>query len=312
MHKSHTIISRTINLTHAHSNEDAFQEVFIHVVAIVVFIQTSLYIGKRIVEFAIKSKRNTEGELFTLCIVAYALTMATISEELELSLEAGALFAGICLLGSPHVPKVLGAIRPITSVFGGMYVTSLGMIISPAFVNNNKFHIFMLVGVIGIVKVSERFERAFWKTRAMKCAKFCTTKLTHPILCASLRSAQLFVVSNVMTQCFGFDQRNSLVLSCSFAQISEGSLVILAKAQRLGFVGRQTYLHLIPVTCILLSLVPFSAGLMRNLGGSRGRGGDFALRLLTPITNRMGGGGGDLEMMEGGKRGLLRRGGKQT
>ena len=49
------------------------------------------------------------------------------------------------------------------------------------------------------------------------------------------------------------------------AQISEGSLVLLAKAQQLGFVTRQTYLTLIPVCCILLSLSPFSASVMKRL-----------------------------------------------
>ena len=59
------------------------------------------------------------------------------------------------------------------------------------------------------------------------------------------------------------------------AQISEGSLVLLAKAQRLGFVSRQTYLTLIPVCCILLSLSPFSSTIMKRLKttGGVGHGG---------------------------------------
>ena len=247
-------------MLHFEGESHEYKTTALHFFAILIFLRVSLWLGKHYIEMSVKAEKNTDGDLFTLSIVAFALTMATISEELDLSLEAGALFSGICLMRSPHIPKILTAINPITSVFGGMYVTSLGMIISPTFVRNNLGSIFTLVLVVGVVKLG--------------------------------------VVCHVLQKCFDFSPRNSLVMSCSFAQISEGSLVILAKAQRLGFVGRQTYLHLIPTTCILLSLVPFSASLLKALkrdesvdleGGSEERnmgGGDLALKLLTPLADR--------------------------
>ena len=45
---------------------------------------------------------------------------------------------------------------------------------------------------------------------------------------------------------------------------SQGSLVLLAKAQRLGYVSRSTYLLIIPVCCVLLSVSPLSARAMKG------------------------------------------------
>jgi len=174
------------------------------------------------------------GELFLLSVVAYALLMATVTEECELSLEAGALFAGIVLTKSQHLNPVLTAIKPITSMFGGMYLTSLGMIISPTFVYTKIFEIAGL-------------------TLAVGGGKFAVSSI---IVKHSLRTTDTVGV--------GFGS--------SMAQISEGSLVLLAKAQQLGFVSRHTYLTLIPVCCILLSVSPFSASVMKRLKSVGGTG----------------------------------------
>jgi Kef-type K+ transport system membrane component KefB len=147
-------------------------------------------------------RSHSEGEVFTLSVVAYALMMATFTEENQVSLEAGALFAGIAVMKSPHIDKILTSIRPITSVFGGMYITAMGMIISPIFVANNLFTILLLAVMIGGMKMG--------------------------------------VASVLLTKSYGYPLAVSSALCSSVAQISEGSLVVLAKAQRLGFVSRQT------------------------------------------------------------------------
>ncbi len=205
-----------------------------HISIVAVFFVFSFVFGKYWIAVAYRADHKpgqSEGELFTLSCVAYTLMMATFTEENQISLEAGALFSGVALMRSEHVGKVLISIRPVTSVFGGMYVTSLGMIISPVFVNAKIFTILGLVAIIGASK---------WA-----------------------------IASYVVYQSFGYEKGVSIALSSSMAQISEGSLVVLAKAQHLGFVTRHTYLTLIPTTCLLLSLGPFSAGLMKGLKGQR-------------------------------------------
>jgi len=219
--------------------EAVWKGVVMHGLLLAMYVVLGFWLSKHWIAVALRTdklKLGSEGEIFTLSVVAYALMMATFTEENQVSLEAGALFAGIALMKSPHVNKVLESIRPITSVFGGMYVTAMGMIISPAFVANRFFSIVLLTVVVGGIKMA--------------------------------------VATYILKESFGYEVNVSMALSSSMAQISEGSLVVLAKAQRLGFVSRQTYLILIPTTCLLLCLASplthyFMGGLTR--GGERER-----------------------------------------
>ena len=45
--------------------------------------------------------------------------------------QAGALLAGLVLTDVPNVLKAVSVIEPLTCLFGGMYLGSLGMILSP-------------------------------------------------------------------------------------------------------------------------------------------------------------------------------------
>lgn len=188
------------------------------------FLGFSLLFAKRVIgaaNLAQARMMGAKGELFTLSVVAYALLIASLSEKLKLSIEVGAVLAGIILMKSPYVPKVLASIQPITSVFGGMYLTSLGMIISPSFVAQEAASIVQLVCLIGMFK--------------------------------------LVLVSTTLNRFFDYGITASLAVGSAMAQISETSLLVLAKAQRLGLVTRQTYLLLIPTTCIMLTMAPVSA-----------------------------------------------------
>lgn len=188
------------------------------------FLGFSMFMAKRVIGAANLAQARlmgAKGELFTLSVVAYALLIASMSEKLNLSIEVGAILAGIILMKSPYVPKVLASIQPITSVFGGMYLTSLGMIISPSFVVQEASSIIQLVCLIGMFK--------------------------------------LVLVSTTLNRFFDYPITASLAVGSAMAQISETSLLVMAKAQRLGLVSRKTYLLLIPTTCIMLTMAPFSA-----------------------------------------------------
>lgn len=211
-------------------DKTSFNGIWVQVGLIGVFFALSTFVAKRIIgaaNLAQARMMGEKGELFTLSVVAYALLIASMSEKLKLSIEVGAILAGIILMKSPYVPKVLASIQPITSVFGGMYLTSLGMIISPSFVAHEASSIIKLVCLIGMFK--------------------------------------LVLVSTVLNRFFGYGITSSLAVGSAMAQISETSLLIMAKAQRLGLVSRKTYLLFIPTICIMLSLAPFSAAHLRRL-----------------------------------------------
>lgn len=197
---------------------------------VAIFLKGSTFLATHIIGAASRADSrltNEKGELFTLSVVAYALLIATVSDELSMSIEAGAVLAGIALFRSPFVPKVLSSIQPITSVFGGMYYTSLGMIISPSFVLKEAGHIVELVCLVGVFKFA--------------------------------------LVSVILNRFFDYGITSSVAVGSAMAQISEVSVLILAKSQRMGLIRRQTYLLLIPTTCIMLALAPLSAALLRRL-----------------------------------------------
>jgi len=206
------------------------RDVVLNLGLVVLFLKVSSFFATNIIRaanYANKLIPSAKGELFTLSVVAYALLIAAASEELNMSIEAGAVLAGIALYKSPHVPKVIASIQPITRVFGGMYLTSLGMIISPTFVLKEAGSILELVCLIGLFK--------------------------------------LVLVSTVLHRFFDYRLTQSVAVGSAMAQISEFSLLVLAKSQGLGLIRRKTYLLFIPTVCILLTLAPFSAGLLRRL-----------------------------------------------
>jgi Kef-type K+ transport system membrane component KefB len=206
------------------SEEWNFYNATVRIVLVVVFFKACMILGKHVVaaaNYAQSRIMGEKGELFTLSIVAYALLVSSLSDQLELSIEAGAVLAGIALMRSPHVPKVLASIQSITSVFGGMFMTSLGMIISPTFVVEEASSIIQLVFLIALFKLA--------------------------------------LVSTILNRFFDYGITASLAVGSAMAQISETSLVVLAKSQRIGLVSRKTYLLLIPTTCMMLTLAPFSA-----------------------------------------------------
>jgi Kef-type K+ transport system membrane component KefB len=208
----------------------SLSSVFGRLALVAVFLKGSTILATHIIRaasFADSRLSSVKGELFTLSVVAYALFIATVSDELSMSIEAGSVLAGIALFRSPYVPKVVSSIQPITSVFGGMYLTSLGMIISPMFVVREAGSIVELVCLIGMFK--------------------------------------LLLVSVALNRFFDYAITPSVAVGSAMAQISEVSLLVLAKSQRMGLIRRKTYLLLIPTTCFMLTMAPLSAALLRRL-----------------------------------------------
>jgi len=70
-------------------------------------------------------------DLFTLAVVGYCMSLSLLTEWMGLSHETGALLAGLVLTDAPNASKALMSIEPLTCLFGGMYMGSLGMILSP-------------------------------------------------------------------------------------------------------------------------------------------------------------------------------------
>lgn len=170
--------------------------------------------------------RGLAPQLFTMAVVSYCLGMSLLSEWLELSHEAGALFAGLVLMDTPHVKRASQAVEPLTLLFGGMYLASLGMIMSPAFLLNHLGTIMTYVVVVYLLKIS--------------------------------------VVTLVMRS-FGFALPASLAAGVIMAQVSEVSLFFIARAQQLGLVSRHVYLLMLATTVTLLAVAPLASNVVKRV-----------------------------------------------
>lgn len=171
-------------------------------------------------------RQTAKQASLSLCVVGYALAMALLADRLNLSHEAGALFAGLVLVGTPHVDKAQRAVEPLTSLFGGMYVASLGLVASPRYL---KAHAVPLLGRVSAVLL-----------------------------------VKLVVVAPVVYS-LGFSRLAGLGAGLVFGHVSEVALFVAARAHRLHLVERATYLDVLSSTVVLLAIAPLAVHLVRRI-----------------------------------------------
>ena len=152
--------------------------------------------------------------------------MALLGDRLKLSHEAGALLAGLVLVGTSHVERCKRAVAPLAALFGGMYVASLGLVASPQYV---RAHACTVAGrVAGVLVV------------------------------------KLLVVAPVV-YALGFSKLASIGAGVVFAQVSEVALFVAARAHHLGLVQRSTYLDVLSSTVVLLAVAPLSVHVVNSV-----------------------------------------------
>jgi Kef-type K+ transport system membrane component KefB len=202
------------------------QTFLFYAAGIVAVVVAARFAVPRFMQILSNPESSLAPQLFTLAISAYCLGFSLLFEWLELSHEAGALFAGLVLMDTPHVQKAAQAVEPLTSLFGGMYLASLGMIMSPTFLLNHLSVIMSYVIAIYILKVA--------------------------------------VVTCVMRS-FGFTVPAALSAGVVLAQVSEVSLFFIARSQQLGLVSRSAYLLMLATTVTLLAVAPLASNVVKRV-----------------------------------------------
>jgi len=171
-------------------------------------------------------RRGGSFAAFGLCVVGYALAMALLGDRLKLSHEAGALFAGLVLVGTPHVDRAKAAVAPLAALFGGMYVASLGLVISPRYLQSHFSAVFGHVLFVVAVKVA---------------------------------------VVGPLVHSLGFSKSAAAGAGGVFAQVSEVALFVAARAHDLELVTRHTYLDVLSTTIVLLAVAPLFVHILRRV-----------------------------------------------
>jgi CPA2 family monovalent cation:H+ antiporter-2 len=99
--------------------------------------------------------RSRHRELFTLSVVSLGMGVAVVCNALGLSLEVGALIAGMALSGSLYSRQVMADSRPLRDVFATLFFMSLGLVISVPYLVQHWAQVALtLGGLMGLKAVA--------------------------------------------------------------------------------------------------------------------------------------------------------------
>lgn len=135
---------------------------------------------------------RTDSKLFLLALLCLCGAASALSTMLGLSLEFGAMFAGVVLCRTELRKASLSRMRPLTEVFSGILFASIGMLLSPRFLLINVVTIVLGFIVIFAIKFSSAFAVA-------RMFGFSTqTALTIGVCVSSLAEFSMIVAGKVV------------------------------------------------------------------------------------------------------------------
>ncbi|KAH9799938.1 K(+) efflux antiporter 6 [Citrus sinensis] len=157
------------------------------------------------------------NELYQLASVAFCLLVAWCSDKLGLSLELGSFAAGVMISTTDLAQHTLEQIEPIRNMFAALFLASIGMLIHVHFLWN---HIDILLASV--------------------------------ILVITIKTIIVFTV----VKGFGYNNKTSVLVGMSLAQIGEFAFVLLSRSSNLHLVEGKLYLLLLGTTALSLVTTP--------------------------------------------------------
>ncbi|XP_051151291.1 K(+) efflux antiporter 6-like isoform X2 [Andrographis paniculata] len=163
------------------------------------------------------SLSSQTNELYQLASVAFCLLVAWCSDKLGLSLELGSFAAGVMIATTDLGQHTLEQVEPIRNLFAALFLASIGMLIHVHFLWNHVDILLASVILVVIVKT---------------------------------------VVVSAVVKGFGYNNKTSLLVGMSLAQIGEFAFVLLSRASNLHLVEGKVYLLLLGTTALSLVTTP--------------------------------------------------------
>jgi CPA2 family monovalent cation:H+ antiporter-2 len=165
-----------------------------------VFVALMLVVGRRLFPWLLwQVTRTGSRELFTLCVVAAAVSIAWGSAQLfGVSFALGAFFAGMVLRESQFSHRAAEETLPLRDAFAVLFFVSVGMLFDPAVLLSDPLGVAIVVGIIVFGK--------------------------------SLAAALLVVL-------MGYPLNTALTVSASLAQIGEFSFILAGLGVSLGLLS---------------------------------------------------------------------------
>ncbi|WOK96984.1 K(+) efflux antiporter 4-like [Canna indica] len=163
------------------------------------------------------SLSSQTNELYQLASVAFCLLVAWCSDKLGLSFELGSFAAGVMISATDLSQHTLEQIEPIRNFFAALFLASIGMLIHVHFLWN---HVDILLAAV--------------------------------ILVITVKT----IVIALVVKGFGYNNKTSILVGMSLAQIGEFAFVLLSRASNLHLVEGKLYLLLLGTTALSLVTTP--------------------------------------------------------
>jgi CPA2 family monovalent cation:H+ antiporter-2 len=166
------------------------------------FVAFMLVVGRRLFPWVLWQVTKTGSrELFTLCVIAAAVSIAYGSSALfGVSFALGAFFAGMVLRESEFSARAAEQALPLQDAFAVLFFVSVGMVFEPRVLLGEPLHVLVTVAVIGVGK-----------------------SLAAVVLMLLLR----------------YPVRSALVVAAGLAQVGEFSFILAGLGMQLGLLPKE-------------------------------------------------------------------------
>ena len=210
--------------------------------AVAGFIALMLVVGRRVFPWMLwLVTRTGSRELFTLCVVAAAVSIAYAAAQLfGVSLALGAFFAGMVLRESEFSHRAAEETLPLRDAFAVLFFVSVGMLFDPTVLVEQPLRVLLVVGIIVVGK--------------------------------SVAAALLVLL-------MGYPLSTALSVSAALAQIGEFSFILIGLGLALDLLPRQGQSLVLAGALISIALNPLVFSAIEPLRAWLGKRSQLARRL---------------------------------
>lgn len=186
---------------------------------VAVFVALMLVVGKRLFPWLLwQVARTGSRELFTLCVIAAAVSIAYGAAALfGVSFALGAFFAGMVLRESSLSHRAAEESLPLRDAFAVLFFVSVGMLFYPMILLESPFKVLVVVAII--------------------------------VLGKTIAAAALVLM-------FRYPLNTALTVSASLAQIGEFSFILASLGVALGLLTQEGYSLILAGAIISIALNP--------------------------------------------------------
>lgn len=183
------------------------------------FIILMLLVGRRLLPKLLwHVSRTGSRELFTLCVIATAISIAWLAAELfSISFALGAFFAGMIMRESSLSHRAAKESLPLREAFAVLFFVAVGMFFNPAVLLEQPLKVLTVVGIIIIGKSIAAF---------------------------------------VLVLAFRYPLQSALIVSASLAQIGEFSFILADLGVRLGLLSAEGQSFILAGALISIAMNP--------------------------------------------------------